>query len=527
MSCALRLPTIRVIANQANVELSASASINIDTPDGARHFATIRDLSSAVEDAHLWIARSGACCLEISIALNGHPILETESLDAIAQAVRHCEVWGCLGVHLGPNRTYPVQQPGLLSFSLQHPDLSSALVAPVSAYTTAFRKLMLSIDVRNVSQEEEHPRKCLKTSKRRKKRGKQKKRVEGCIESNLLGTLDLVDQQAINSFMFSLNSPCEEGSGNASQTLSREDKIKDIKVLKDLQSSSLIEILFEQLMLAPERSYRGYQVWGCGLCYCLTKLAPGVFHMPYLQSISDRAELLPVIATSLASMQHAESPVLRQQVTDLALGYEAYSYPQSAKDGSVDILERRAWEVLLLHAKVPPSTNRRTPKRIMFPTRNSRISGRGFVVPGLQSPIGSTDRKAPESGECVHEKSQSSTTMDVSWDIMDGYLDIAKDEEHHEAITALSLEVLEIDQDLWSDATNSPTSIGWPEPWLGETGRLETGFGTMEFMNEMPLGQAWMRQDIDFARRQETRVDPANFPSLDHWLICDSQCNLD
>ncbi|KAG5753637.1 hypothetical protein H9Q72_003339 [Fusarium xylarioides] len=283
MSCALRLPTIRVIANQANVELSASASINIDAPDGARHFATIRDLSSAVEDSHLWIARSGACGLEVSIALNGHPILETESLNAIAEAVRGCEVWGRLGVHLGPNRTYPVQQPGLLSFSLQHPDLSSALVAPVSAYTTAFRKLTLSIDVRNISQEEEHSRKCLKTSKRHKKRGKQKKRVEGCIESNLLGTLDLIDQQAIDSFMFSLNSPCEEGSGNTSQTLSQEHTIKDIKVLKDLQSSSLIEILFEQLMLAPERSYRGYQVWGCGLRYCLTKLAPGVFHMSYLK----------------------------------------------------------------------------------------------------------------------------------------------------------------------------------------------------------------------------------------------------
>lgn len=92
MSCALRLPTIRVISNQANVELSASASINIDAPDGARHIATIRDLSSAVEDSHLWVARSGACCLEVSIAINGHPILETFRLNAIAEAVSSCEV---------------------------------------------------------------------------------------------------------------------------------------------------------------------------------------------------------------------------------------------------------------------------------------------------------------------------------------------------------------------------------------------------------------------------------------------------
>lgn len=117
--------------------------------------------------------------------------------------------------------------------------------------------------------------------------------------------------------------------------------------------------------------------------------------------------------------------------------------------------------------------------------------------------------------------------MDVSWDIMDDHLDIAKDEEHHEAITDLSLQVVETHQDLWSDATNSPTSMCWPEPWLGETGRLGAGFDTMEFMNVMPPGQAWMRQDIDFATRQDTIVDPANFPSLDHWLICDNQCNLD
>ncbi|KAF5584671.1 hypothetical protein FPANT_7782 [Fusarium pseudoanthophilum] len=214
-------------------------------------------------------------------------------------------------------------------------------------------------------------------------------------------------------------------------------------------------------------------------------------------------------------MQHAESPVLRQQVTDLASGYEACPHPQSGKDDSVDMLERKVWEVLLLHVNVLPSTNRRTLQRIMFPTRNSRISGRGFVLPGLQPPVESADRKAPESGECVHQKSQSVPTMDVSWDIMDGYLDITNDEEHHEAITDLSLEALGIDQDLWSNATNSPTSIGWPEPWLGEAGQLGTGFDTMEFMNEMPLEQAWMRQDIDFARR-ETRGDPANFPSLDH-----------
>jgi hypothetical protein len=93
MSCALRLPTIRVIANQANVELSASSSFNIDIPDGALHIATITDLFSAVEDSHLWIARFGACCIEVSIAVNGRPVLETSRLNNIAGVVSSCEVY--------------------------------------------------------------------------------------------------------------------------------------------------------------------------------------------------------------------------------------------------------------------------------------------------------------------------------------------------------------------------------------------------------------------------------------------------
>jgi hypothetical protein len=172
---------------------------------------------------------------------------------------------------------------------------------------------------------------------------------------------------------------------------------------------------------------------------------------------------------------------------------------------------------------MPPLTNRRKLKRTIFPTRDARISDQTSVVPELQQSIGATDEKVPESGECVHRKRQGCTMMDVSWDIMDGYLDFAKDEEPHEAITDSSLELVETHRDLWSDIANSPTSTSWPEPWLGKTGWVGTGFDTMEFMNEMPLEQAWMRQDTDFTTRQDTMADPANFLSLDHWLICDNQ----
>lgn len=92
MSPTLRLPTLRVAAQQAEIELTAKPSLNIDLPDNAQPIATIEDLLSAVRHDHLWITREGACCIEVSIAVNGRPILESSRLESIIEAISNCEV---------------------------------------------------------------------------------------------------------------------------------------------------------------------------------------------------------------------------------------------------------------------------------------------------------------------------------------------------------------------------------------------------------------------------------------------------
>ncbi|KAF4455984.1 hypothetical protein F53441_1797 [Fusarium austroafricanum] len=215
MSRALRLPTVRAAAKQSNLEVTASPSLDIDMPDGAQPIATVHDLFSAVNDSHLWITRSGACCIQVSVAVNGHPVLETSRLESIVETISGCEIWGRLGIRLEYNQSCPVQLPGLLSFSLQHPDLSSALIAPASAWTTPFRALLLPIDIRKLAKRRESPEKSTKTAKRQKKSHRSKKIEESRPGRDLLETLEPADQQAIEKFVSSLNFSRNINSGNS------------------------------------------------------------------------------------------------------------------------------------------------------------------------------------------------------------------------------------------------------------------------------------------------------------------------
>lgn len=169
-----------------------------------------------------------------------------------------------------------------MSFSLQHPDLSSALVAPASAWTTPFQSLLIAIDTRKFDKRQEPPKGNSKATKRRKTTKKAEARSEPRSKDDLLETLEPTDQHAIENFISSLNLPGTSNKRKSTQTHSRSKSTTCIEVLESLHSSSLLDIIFEQLILAPEKTYKGYQVW-CKSDYRLTRLAPGVFHVPFLK----------------------------------------------------------------------------------------------------------------------------------------------------------------------------------------------------------------------------------------------------
>ncbi|KAI8719237.1 hypothetical protein NCS52_00704200 [Fusarium sp. LHS14.1] len=342
MTPALALPTLRVHAKNANLELTATPSLCVDLPDDLPPVTTIDELAVVVKNAHIWIARTGTCYIEISIAANGHPILENEHVQKTINLIQHCPVWNRLGLQLEHNKDSVATLSGLLSFSVQHPDLTSALVAPQTARTSPFRTLILPISISTPADShdaDEKPRKRRRNTGKLKGRGCQ----ETTEENDLLATLEVNDQRAIDNFMSSLNFPPNNNKRKKpTPCRDRDDEAACLKVLETLQSLSLVDILLEQLMLAPEKKYRGYQVWGSSSAHCLTNLAPGVFHMPYLSKISDRAQLLPVIATCLARMKNAESPALRQKVMDMKQDGTDSRNAYNEWEDTVQVIEKRA-----------------------------------------------------------------------------------------------------------------------------------------------------------------------------------------
>ncbi|KAM5355597.1 hypothetical protein ACJ41O_002243 [Fusarium nematophilum] len=347
MSPALQLPQLRVLAKSLKLEIAATPSLCIDLPSEFSHIATIKEVLTAVKYDHLWIDRIGICCIEMSVAVNDCMFLENDHLEAIANTIRRCEVWDRLGLRLERRKSCRAQLPGLISFSIEHPNLKSALAAPAAARSAAFQTLILAANISKPGQKNGRPEQDQdhkRASKRRKKpdKLKAKEQAQDIHRHDLLATLALDDQQAVESFMSSLNFPVTGHRKRASpQKGRRDDKAFREEAFKKLCSSSMMGILLEQLLLAPEKTYRGYEVATCA-AYCLTSIMPGVFHMPYLKDISDRAQLLPVVATSLARMRNAESPVLRQKVAELRRDVPDSTDSRNEWENIVQGIERRA-----------------------------------------------------------------------------------------------------------------------------------------------------------------------------------------
>ncbi|CAM1504136.1 Fc.00g017270.m01.CDS01 [Cosmosporella sp. VM-42] len=365
------LPPLRVLLKQENLQADATLSLCLDLPEELPHATTVDGLVEVVKEKNLWIARVGPCFIEVSLAINGDAILENSRIESLVRSIQNLDVrapdniipfpmtviltllelWDRLGLRLEYYSNPGFQLPGLMCFSIQHPDLMSAMVAPTGALTARFRALKMSINVSKPSDE--------RPGAGRQKRGKKRKKTANSEDSgerrplegdDIFPSIDPDDLQAIEHYMLSFNIP----SG-----LTIED------VLGNISSSNVFEVLLEQVMLRPNRRFKGLQVFGCPASQCLTQLAPAVFHIPYLKTISERASLLPIISTSLARMKNAESPSLRQKVTELSSQSPRHPLSSSSSAYSsewervVQGIEKCTWDVLLQNSRILPLKDKR------------------------------------------------------------------------------------------------------------------------------------------------------------------------
>ncbi|KAL7951025.1 hypothetical protein V8C42DRAFT_308294 [Trichoderma barbatum] len=347
------LPNLHLISNEQQLDFSLGGSLQLRCPDGVELPVTSNDLLKLVTEKHLWIARTGSCYLHLYISMQGEPVSERDHIAKLVEWVRDCEIWSRVGVRLLNQGRGAAESPGQVSFSIQHPDLSSTLVTQKDAFTAEFESVTCHI---NLSPKRDEPF----VEKRSLKRKRPEQHNE-CIRTQQsddassddehLAHLTLDDQRAIDAFIQSLNTmPAQQDRGKQIQKACGSDFTSERIEFLD-RFKQLFHIALEILVLGSRKKHRGIATVDCTRAEYLTQLAPAVFYMPYLKSISDRASLLPIIATSLARMKTAESPSLRQKAASFAA--PVMSVKSDYSDRVIRGIEKSTWDVLVSTIKMP------------------------------------------------------------------------------------------------------------------------------------------------------------------------------
>ncbi|KAM0516045.1 hypothetical protein ACHAPE_005668 [Trichoderma viride] len=316
----VNLPNIHLSDNGRHLDLSLEGSLKLQFPNGVKVPQTSTDLLKLVTEEHLWIARTGSCHFHVIVSIQGERVTVGDQIADLAGWIQYCEVWSKAGIRLQSCERGADEPLGKMSFSIQHPDLSSALVTPKDAPAAEFESVMCYIDV--------SPAK----PPLKRKRTKATKDPDDTF---------LNDQKILEYF--------SQNTYRKTRKLSRSAKPPKTEQMKQLRQ--LFDIALELMVLGSRKQYKGITTNTYTWAECLTQLAPAVFSMQYLKIIYDRASLLPTMATSLARMRNAESPSLRYKTATFA----ARVVDENCDRGDCVIrgIEKRAWNVLLSSVKMP------------------------------------------------------------------------------------------------------------------------------------------------------------------------------
>ncbi|KAF4581962.1 RasGEF protein [Ophiocordyceps camponoti-floridani] len=288
---AVSLPTISVAGRTSNVQVSVDGSLLLRLPEGSSSLTTSHDLMELITARHVWICRTGACHVSITVSLNGEPFALVDETP-LAEWVGGCEIWQRLGLRLqycGVERSGDMNE---MIFSLQHPDLSSGLVAPKGVASADFRAWLCRIDV--CFEDSSHASKSRSnkgsSSRRKQKRcsspspmvGGHKRLKAGHVsppsslpeDDGLYRCLAPTDRQAVDDFVLSMGfgpEKLQQGRGAMRLTMSADAR-------------DAVQVAIKTVVCGQRQSSKGVAIVKSDPSHCLTSLAPAVFHIPYLKA---------------------------------------------------------------------------------------------------------------------------------------------------------------------------------------------------------------------------------------------------
>ncbi|KAK7228976.1 hypothetical protein V2G26_001146 [Clonostachys chloroleuca] len=343
-------PRLRLKSKSHRSQLEIRSSLRLDLPGELQNIQSSEELLRLVSSGELWIARVGSCNLTVEVTTLGDALSRAETT-VVEDWISDHQLWNQLGIRLislGDETAIPANEIG---FSIQHPDLTSALVASTKTLVAEFISARCAIDLSvTKASSTVHKRPRLPVPK---PLGEATSNNHHGIDQDV----NIDDQRAVSEFVANLRE-CEErdrlpNKSKRKRISETQHPIENIGLHKNAIDTAIRVILFGSN--STGNSYRLLeQVSAPGL----PQLAPGVFNIPYTEVVSKRANLCTTISSSLARMAAAESPSLRCKVDMLKISATSGETNVPPELDIIQGIERNVWEIILKSSK-PPSRGKR------------------------------------------------------------------------------------------------------------------------------------------------------------------------
>ncbi|GAB1313253.1 hypothetical protein MFIFM68171_03463 [Madurella fahalii] len=349
------LGSIKVTGKKHNLSLTLSSSFTIMLPPSWSTSYTADELRKAFLAGELWVSKPGSCRIEFLTLLNsglcGGASLDPSVIAAIISLASECPVWKDLGLELRVNYASHDrldQCRPQVSYFLHHPDLASEMIAPRDVRLAQFQSLTCEVDYCfGISPAGAHasPQPTFEPPSSSQHAPEDRRQSTYGFRSNpQLSKKAAAPHEGTNSPL--------HFEQESTEAFAPEAVIAEMACLLD---AALRKLIGDKRTSPKGRAIKNTQP------HSLIDIAPAVWNLRYLQTMTAHAQIIPTIATGLARLKNAQSASLREKLDIITHAItesnnkETEFNPEASS--TADEIKKRLW--LLCQTGIQPEPVRR------------------------------------------------------------------------------------------------------------------------------------------------------------------------
>lgn len=97
----ISMPEIRIASKLQDLDLAVQGSLLLSLPESHGRLTSSDELLSLVTTKHLWVRRTGSCHFNVTVLVEGQPVVGTDEETRLAEWVGECEVSCAVPIGLG------------------------------------------------------------------------------------------------------------------------------------------------------------------------------------------------------------------------------------------------------------------------------------------------------------------------------------------------------------------------------------------------------------------------------------------